>query len=273
MSLLRIPIALSFLALFADASLFAGPLRYLIPAETAVPSDVILLANLLPKNIPLAWSGSAQKTSLGSAPQNGATVLNALTQASLPATAFKVPSAVAVHRASRLVSREEIFQAIQLALFRNPVSKIPGFQAEDLSLQANVRVQDTDPRLEVTQVAFDPLLRLARFRLCSRATSRAVPFYVTAGVPVSQSPNAGPGELVSKRFSVTLRASEVPAIVLVEPRYAATLHLHSLNSSMLITVHPLEPGALGETIRVRVPGNGKTLQARVTGSRSLDAAF
>jgi hypothetical protein len=41
----------------------------------------------------------------------------------------------------------------------------------------------------------------------------------------------------------------------------------------MLSVRPLQGASIGETIRVRVPANGHTLLARVTGIDRLEAAF
>lgn len=42
---------------------------------------------------------------------------------------------------------------------------------------------------------------------------------------------------------------------------------------MLLYVNPLERGALDQIVRVKLPGTGKVLQAKVTGERQLESIF
>jgi len=272
--------ALAFFALAAAAASSAGPLRMLLSAETEVPSDTILLVDLLPKDTPPSWRAAAQKISLGRAPQNGATrnlhresVLAALLTAGLPSSSFDIPDFIAVRRASRLLTPEDTFAAIQSALANNSALRIPSLYLENIELEAAVRVPIGDPRLLVTQTVFDPFIGRARFRLRSRAFPGILPFYATARIPSSLPVQPSEFQLIGSAFQSALANFPASSPVLVEPARLATLHLHSPNANSFLSVKPLQSGRLGDTIRIRIPGNAKTLQARVTAADSLDASF
>jgi len=53
----------------------------------------------------------------------------------------------------------------------------------------------------------------------------------------------------------------------------ASLRLQSQNSFASLSVRPLQPGFAGQIIRVRIPRNGHTLQARVIALDLLEADF
>jgi hypothetical protein len=280
MRILRTQIALSMLSLLAGTALSAGPLRYVIAAETEVSSDAILLASLLPTDIPHAWRASAEKTSMGLSPQNGVarilpreSVLAALAQAGLPSAQFTIPPLVAVRRASRMLTRKDAFVAIQLALERHPQSGFPVFREDDISLEASVRVPEGDARLEVTKIAFDPMIHRARFRLCSRADASIVPFYATALVPRSDVDFPGRLQTFSRIPGTPSRILPALEPVLIKAGQTANLHLHSQDSSMFLAVKSLQSGGLDQTIRVRLTGSGKTLKAKIVSPDSLDAIF
>lgn len=280
MNFLRAPIAFGFLAFFAAAVTSAGPLRMLLSAETEVPSDSILLVDLLPKDAPQPWRSAAQKISLGSAPQNGATrqlhresVLAALHSAGLPTSSFDIPDLISVRRTSRLLTPEDTFAAIQTALAKNSSPALPLFHLENIELEAAVRVPIGDPLLQVTQTIFDPFIGRARFRLRSRAFPSLLPFYVTASIPAALPPPPSQLQLLGTSYQPSTPNFPPSSPILVEPNRPATLHLHSPNASSFLAVKPLQPGRLGDTIRVRIPGSAKTLQARVIGESSLEAAF
>src|SRR5271154_2598529 len=280
MSFLRAPMALAFLALAAAAVSSAGPLRMLLSAETEVSSDAIFLVDLLPKDTPQPWRSAAQKISLGIAPQSGATrrlhresVLAALQSAGLPSSSFDIPGLIVVRRASRLLTPEDTLAAIQSALAGNSSPALPLLRLENIELEAAVRIPIGDPLLQVTQTVFDPFIGRARFRLRSRAFPSLLPFYVTARVPSSLPVQQSEFQLLGASFPSVLPNFPALSPVLVEPARLATLHLHSPNASSFLTVKALQPDRLGDTIRIRIPGKAKTLQARVIAADALDATF
>jgi hypothetical protein len=260
---------------FAVCGSPAGSLRTALLAEVEVQGDTIVLADLCPSDAPRAIRAEAESVALGSAPRGGSirrlsrgNVATAIRNAGLPISSFSVPEVITVHRAGRLVTREDAFAAIQAALAKNHDAQLPQFRLDDLTLDSAVAVPAGASDLEVTQISFDEALGRARFRLWPHSAPGTLPFFVTAHLPESTSRAAGATTVAKARDSFTTVEP-----VLVDPRQYARLHLHSQNSDMLLAVKPLQRGHLGETIRVRLTGSGKTLQARVIASGYLDATF
>ncbi|MGH9740954.1 MAG: hypothetical protein ACRD51_01250 [Candidatus Acidiferrum sp.] len=256
-----------------------GGLGIALLANTQVQNDVILLANLLPEGTSGRIRHEAEKISLGQAPQPGSTreftrgaLTAVLSASSLSPADFEIPRAITVRRAGRLISRREVFEAIQSALARNPIQGIPALRLQDVSMEAAVRVPPGDPGLEVTQITFDHFLRRARVRLWPRSAPGVLPFFVTikaAGSFFGQS--IAPRIVAIAAHPTGLTSNSTP--VFVPMNRLAHLHIHSADLDMLLEVRPLQRGYLGEVIRVRLPGTGRTLQARVTGVGYLDATL
>jgi len=283
--MLRLAISLLFLSClaFCGVSARASGLRIEILADADVRGDSISLGNLLPESAPRLIRDAAKNVSLGAAPQNGATrsisrstILSAIDALGLPDTAFLIPDTIVVRRAAHLVTREEAFGAIERALSKSAVSELPAFRLDDVSLDAAVLVPQDNPELEVTQITFDEFLGCARFRLWSKSAPTVHPFYVTARIPSSSEGKSGlmPASFAAAAgFTQANRQQLLASPVLVDTRQSVRLYLHSTNSSMLLEVKPLQRGRLGDTIRVRLPNNGRTLLARVTGAGSVEASF
>ncbi len=277
---MRISRLLTFSALLASlaaSAVDAGGLRIALLANTEIQGDSIVLANLLPGAVSRRIREAAQTVALGAAPQNGATrqftrdaLAAAISSSGLSPADFVIPQSVTVRRGSRLISLEEIYAAIQSSLAKNPVPGIPPFQLRDLTLNADVRVPPGDAGLQVTQISFDQFIGRARFRLWPRSAPGVLPFFVTAKIPASTpaSPSTSKLLTVAAHSPNTLDPS---VLVLVQSGRPARLHLHSSNMDMLLQVLPLQRGCLGEVIRVRLAGTGRTMQARVAGDAYLDA--
>jgi flagella basal body P-ring formation protein FlgA len=62
-------------------------------------------------------------------------------------------------------------------------------------------------------------------------------------------------------------------VALVEPKKIAKLHVCSGTMQMFLDVVPLERGALHETVRVKIVGNGKILRGQVMAPGQLEAQF
>jgi len=272
--------ALALLLLFCGTSVVpaahAGALRIALLDGAEVHGDVILLADLLPKDVPRFLREAAEKISLGMAPQNGtsrrlsrSSVLAAVIVNGFEASAFQIPDSMTVQRASHSVTRDEAFAAIRQALAKSKGPALPDFQPEDLSFSA-VLLPDQASRLAVTEVSFDEFIGRARFRLWSTSAPAVHPFYVTA--QPSSRPVAASFASIPAHNAGSIAIS-TPSPVLVGPGRSARLHLHSSNSNIFLEVKPLQPGRLGEIIRVRLPGNGRTFRARVLEGGDLDAAL
>jgi hypothetical protein len=276
---LRLQILLLFAVSFVSGTACAGGLRVTLLANAEVQGETIFLANLLPENASHALRTSAEAISLGVTPQIGSirrfrgdAILAALQRSGL-SSSFLIPEVVTVHRAGRTLSREEAFAAIQSALAKSYGGEPPQLHPEDLTFDTALEVPGTDSQLEVTQMAFDQAIGRARFRLQSRTAPGTNAFYVTAHVAPEAFAAVSANAVRPKPRTFTKSPAPADSPVLADPRQFARLHLRSSNSDMLLTVKPLERGHLGETIRVRLPSSGKTLQARVAGKNSLEAVF
>ncbi len=254
----------------------AGTLRIALLDGAEVHGDVILLADLLPKDVPHFLRDIAGKISLGASPQIGSSrslsrsiVLAAVVANGLHPSEFQIPEVMTVNQPSHLVTREEAFAAIRKALAHHKDAALMAFQPEDLSFSA-VQLPDQASQLAVTEVAFDEFIGRARFRLWSTSAPAIHPFYVTA--QLSSRPAAIPSTSIPARNTGSTAISAASP-VLVEPGRSARLRLHSSNSSIFLEVRPLQRGRLGEIIRVRLPANGRTFRARVLESGDLDADF
>jgi hypothetical protein len=262
--------------LIIGAPVFAGPLRISIPAEVSVQTDILVLADLLPRNVPRELKNIAANVGLGSAPQIGSLrhlsrefISSILDEVELPSSSFAVPETVVIHRTARPISRDEVAAAVLSALRRNPA--LPSIDISSLAVDAFVDVPDSDPQLEVIQTTLDaPLVRL-RFRLAAKASPVATPFFATARLApdsITTIPRTAITRSIARR---ALDPAVAPLFVLTGR--AAHLHVHSANSDMQLVVKPLQRGRLGETIRVRLVGSIKTLQGRVIAPGELDATF
>ena len=279
MRILRLVSSSAMLALLLLPAIEAGGLRIALLASTEVQSDTILLANLLPGTASRRIRDAAANIALGAAPKNGATreftresLSAAMAAGGLSPADFTIPVAVTVRRVSRPISRAEIFSAIQSALTKNPMPGIPPLQPSDLHFETGVRVPPGDAGLEVTQITFDQFIGRARFRLWPKSAPGVLPFFVTARVAATFSEPSRTGQVITASAHAST-ANEVFAPVLVAADHPARLHLHSSNMEMLLEVRPLQKGHLGEVIRVRLLGTGRTMQARVTGDGYLDATL
>ncbi len=264
-------------ALASRAGRAGGPPVALL-AEAVVHGDTIRLANLLPEDASRALRTAAEAISLGAAPQLGAArrfrrdaIFATLQSATLSPASFLIPEVITVRRDERSLTREEALAAIQSALAKSHIVRAPRFRPEDIVLDADVEVPRSGARLEVTQIVFDEATRRARFRFQARTALGVNPFFVTARV----APGASTAVSATTRITSlsTKPLSVVDSPVLVDPRQFARLHLRSPSADMLLAVRPLQRGHLGETIRVRLPASGKTLQGRVTGKDFLEAVF
>jgi Chaperone for flagella basal body P-ring formation len=254
----------------------AGTLRLALLASAETQTDVILLANLLPASADLDLRAAAAKVSLGAAPRigsvrtiSGQSIAAALAQAGLVPNSFVIPEAISVSRPSHLVSRAEIFEAIQSSPVLKSTPQLSGVSENDLQFGGNIRVPAKGTHLSVTKVSYDPFIASVRFQIQPRTIPATLPFYVIVRVPAGSSVSARKAaESSVSGDSRTAVAKALPS--LVEPGQMAQLRLHSRDFEIVLKVRPLQRGSLGELIRVRLPGSGKTLQAHVVGPGVLD---
>jgi hypothetical protein len=272
-------ILLLFCGASAPAIATSGVLRVVLLTDAEVRGDTILLANLLPPNVPRALCDAAGKIVLGSAPQTGASrrlsqdaIIAAIQDAGMPPTSFVVPPTVTVHHTAHRLTPQDVWPAIQSFLEKHPVDQLGSLRPADLSLDASVATTGDIIKIAVTRLTFDAALRHASFRLRLQNVAGAQPVHVTARIP---SPSADAPHPWFRQIAMShdVHPPAVDALVMVDPRQSARLRLHSTDSEMLLAVQPLQRGHLGETIRVRLRASGKTLQALVVGENALDAIF
>ena len=255
-------------------------------AEARVTGASIYLSDLLPPETSPELRAAAARISLGAAPPPGSslTLEGPRIAQLLPAAArgaLRIPAHVLVHRASRPLTREEVFRAIQDSLRYN---KFPGAEAlapEDVHFSAGVLVSARDAQLHVRRADFDAALHQDRFLLISQADPRALPFLVTVERPAAPQGNSGdnaaeqPAESgdLARALRAAPSARDSSREILVDPKRRAKLHVVSGSMQMFLEVVPLEKGALQDLVRVKLPGNGQILRGRVIAPGQLEAQF
>jgi hypothetical protein len=275
-----------------------------------VQSNSIYLSDLLSPQVSRDVREVAEKIFVGAAPEPGSSRL--LSKASI-ASLFAgvsglrdvaIPSQIAVRRSGRLVTREDVAAAMHAALDQQ-LGKDTAVEPKDVGFSATVVVPPGDAQLEVRRIDFDPTLTEVRFVLASRAEPRALPFIATLQLRDIASEVANSGSRTPANATKTTLAAdgssqgsqsdlskllelhsaprtdsrvlppaaEIIRAPLVEPRKRASLRLSSQTMRMLLDVMPLECGVLGDIVRVKVPGTGAVLHARVVGPGRLEAIF
>jgi len=260
---------------FPLARVHAGPRRIALLADTTIQSDTIFLSHLLPAVAPSEIRHRAENVVLGTAPEIGN--LRALSREFLEASlqeadfqpeSFELPEVAIVRREGRRIAKEDVLPVLQNYLDARSGGVPVKISLDEISLQASISVPQGATRLNVSEFAFDNLLGCARFRISSSSNPKAPPFYAWLSMPRAFHPGVTDRSHTSRDTS---RAPNAPRPV--ESRRLAVLYIHSENSSAMLSVRPLQGGSIGETIRVRVPANGHTLLARVTGLDRLETAF
>jgi hypothetical protein len=167
------------------------------------------------------------------------------------------------------LTKEQVWSAVLEAAASRGIRLPDTLKAEDVQWAAPaLRIADGS-RLTVQLVGTDKLLGQLRFRL-RLAESPSAP-WISVWCPAGDQAGArvdgiGLGSALQNR-------RPAPVVELVSMRRAATLRLHSQNASAMLWVKVLQPGRLGEVVRVRVLGNGHTLLARVAGRDVVQAEF
>jgi hypothetical protein len=277
------PLVTLMVSLVAWCSIFAAETRVVavrIPlrANAEVSGAMIFLSDLVSSDAPDYVREEAARIPLGFAPQSGTSrvleksqISSAIERAGLPDGVFTVPDRVTVQRAARTLSQHDIWAAVERYLAAHPASAIRYIHPSDLRLAGGFSIPP-ESRIEVTKVTIDRALHLAQLHLkVEGAPDSSNPIY--ASVRLSSLP-ANDALPIAGRKSIRVNVKQNSSQpILVEPKKIARLHLHSSESDMIVEVRPLEPGALDQTIRVRLASSAKTLQARVVGANALDATF
>jgi hypothetical protein len=150
-------------------------------------------------------------------------------------------------------------------------------------LESGLRVPLGDAGLKVQGISVNLPAAQARIRMTAASEVAGVPFEILATLRTELPP--GPG-IASEDFQQAashspLRgarkgakdadsADELPLVVAGQ---VVRLRLRSENSRIFLEGKALQDGYAGETIRVRLSTSGRTLQARVSGERELQADF
>jgi hypothetical protein len=182
--------------------------------------------------------------------------------------------------APRMVSRREIYQAIQDALAQRGIAGRELLTPEDLQIQASVPALVVDMGLILKNIRYNPIRREMVFALWTSQQPQFLPFVVTtkrdlAGLQLNR-PAGGTGEAGGDYRALSPitspRATPKPP-VLVKPGAAATLIMLGRNARITLSVLPLQPGAKGQTILVRDLATARVMAAKVIDTGLLQTRF
>ncbi len=282
--------ALSGVALFTAACFGASTNAMRIPRiellrDAHVTGASVLLSDLLPAGAGDSLRARAREISLGAAPQLGNTrvlersgVLETIGANQDVAAEIAVPERIMVSRDARPITVEEVFAAIRSMLEQNGISSAASLHPEDILFQTQVLVGPGDAGLEVLRSDFDTGLKRGRFLLWPSRDPNVLPFFVAVHF-AGDAPLAGlhsgaePARTASKPALLPVSATPVKGEVLVSPSEHATLLLRSDALRMMADVVPLERGAMGQQVHVRVVDTGKIFRAQVDGRAHLEVNF
>lgn len=224
---------------------------------------------------------------------------------------LRIPPRITIRRWRRRLSQNEILQAIRSALQSNGFPKSVLLAAQDLRLSAPVWVTREDPGLQVTRVEFDPVQEQTRFRLWASKEDGILPFYVLtplnprvptlvarrdlyAGEEVKaadfqleervvlhfqNNTRPSPAQLAGHRARNRIRAGQAVNLkmflppLLAEPGKPATMVAEGEGFRISTTVMPLQPGTLGQRIRVRSLATNRIFVAEVVDRGLLRKSF
>jgi hypothetical protein len=266
-------------------------------SEVDLKTSTVLLSDLLPADAADSLRKASAAIALGSAPVAGSVrhmtrgeIENALLDQPQILAGITVPADVIVRRTYRQLSRKEVTAAINAALGRENT-----VDAAALSLQLSPLVTCEDPGLEVTGIEFDALHRVTRFRLWTAKEPENLPFSVTVpgrlmGAKTSKTPETTEARAAihsGGQAAAPVRSEIVSPVVdngavksppkgsemLVKAGVATQLVIEGADYRLTSTVIPLEPGALGQEIRVRDPLTHKLSSAQVAGPGLLKGSL
>ena len=184
-------------------------------------------------------------------------------------------------RGPRLLSRREIFDAIQNDLAQKGISGRGELRPEDLRIQSSLPVLNEPMGLEVTRIGYDAIRRETVFELRASGEPQYLPFKVTTRRN-PQSLGIGSGwdtkplrAMGGTRATDSLgggRAAAKPP-VLAKPGRPATLIMLGQNLRITTTVVPLQPGTKGQCILVRDISTSRVISAEVVDEGLLQTSF
>lgn len=276
-------LVLVFVALGIMPTMLHGASVLPLLSEVRVAGDSVYLSDLLPAQASAAFRTMAAKIRLSAAPPPGsAMVLTAdKVEEKIPGTTRRevlLPSEIVVRRLPRLLTREEVITALNAALQSNSFPGNPRVDPEAVQFSAEVRISGDDPHLRVRRVDFDAALQQARFLMVPADDPRALPFLVTARLTSNQGSEGArskdsAGMLLSSAKGDTGQLLQKSSDALIASGQSARLQVLSSSMQMLLDVVALEPGALHQVIRVRVPGSSRVLRGQVIAPGRLEARF
>lgn len=267
---------------FASAARAARIPRIELLREIHVAGTSVLLSDLLPEGASDPMRKRASEITLGAAPEPGTsrTLEQAVLEARIGASAgvlsgIVIPARVVVSREARPIALSEVFDAICRSLQRNGDSEWTRLRPQDILLQSQVLVSPGDAGLQVLRADTDAGLGSAKFLLWPSKDPKVLPFIVTVRLeqgPAIDPARTGPwiGGSRNAGTPAAAPAKRAKPEILVSTGQRATLVLHSDVLRMIADVMPLEPGALGQQIRVRLLVTGKIFSAQVDGRAHLD---
>jgi hypothetical protein len=270
-------------------------------SQVELKTTTVSLSDLLPADAPAPLRTASVAISLGSAPMAGNVrrmtreeIEHALLDQPQILAGITVPANVTIRRVDRPLSREEVAAAINAALGAEHA-----VDPASLNLQLSPLVTSDDPGLEVTSVEFDTLHQVTRFRLWTAKEPEKLPFCVTIsgrlmgglmspqGTP--QAPAAAERRAAHPAEATTasvhseiahsvvetgdVKSSAKESEALVKAGVATRLVIEGADYRLTSTVIPLEPGTLGQEIRVRDPLTHKILSAQVAGPGLLKGSL
>lgn len=252
-----------------------------LQSDVRVVSSWLFLADLLPIDAPAPFRANAAKIPLGAAPLCGTTrvldrdtLMHHMGIGHDLLSQLVVPERVVVSCSLRPITLEEVAAAIKGEL-ESKGTVVAGPSVDQLMFQSQVFAKPGDAALRVIRSDFDGPLRRAKFLLTSSGNSNALPFVVTAllGPDASLTHAQHAAELKSQSALSQTITPAPKAEILVEAGRRARLALRSASIEMVEDVLPLEPGVLGQQIRVRMLDTGKVSKARVDGRSHLEVSF
>jgi hypothetical protein len=272
--------------------------------EAVVRGGSIYLSDLLPNTSPSEIRVLARGILVGQSPQPGSirvlsndAMVRLLGEENL-LNDVDVPEQILVRRAGRLITKEEVMEAIHTTLRRNEMFATVEITPEAVRFPADVLVSTANADLRVTRVDMDRTLHMMKFWLVSGADTAILPFMVMAR------PTGGTSELAKMLGLPSIHETGTPAksdssaatqirarmenglsdlnperqperaVTYVDAGKLARLHLISgTGTQIFLTVTALERGAIGQRIRVKIQTTGKVLDAQVVGRGQLEAEY
>lgn len=197
---------------------------------------------------------------------------------------LEIPSSFVMERKPIELSRGHVFRAIQAALLKNGFPGASQLRPADVQFQMPLKLTRPHPIVRVIGAAFDPELQMAVFRLETANEAGMGPFDAIVrpvdGLKAWLEP-ADAREAVARNVSFLARTTRDSAWRARRPRGKPVVMPLQMVNLVLITgsmeIHTvaetLEPGYLGQVIRVRMNKTRQIFRARVIAPDYLEAQF